>query len=263
MRLSKHTLEEIEEARSASRIEITTDEQWEEWKKIHQSLNRRIISDAGEEGWGARITNLDGVIFPMLGDDGIKIARAKGTSTILEILRNNKTGKCFPWYKSGLLGYDHITEEAIEGADCDKVFVFSRFLVKVIEVDKGDDEAIEYWIKRFAALFNRLAYYKKIEYGILSNFSALPLADLEAERKVQEAALGGLKSGKSSDELADELTKIRKDAMEEAKTMRVALMVYPYSHFETEELNNWLGNHAFAEEGELGSGDWDNLPDVE
>ena len=45
MRLEKHTPEEIEAAKKESGDATPTDEQLEEWIKVHDSLNKRIISD--------------------------------------------------------------------------------------------------------------------------------------------------------------------------------------------------------------------------
>lgn len=257
MRLSKHTPEEIEIAKKESGDATPTEEQLEEWKLIHNKLNKDHALSV-ESQIGCRIVNLDNVVWPMLGSYGKSVAHGKGSSTVMEILKNKKTGHHFPWCKSGLLGYEHITEEALEGIDCERVVVLCQFLNKVIEVEKGNIEQIEYWIKRFAALFNQLAYYGKIKYGILSTFMAMPLADIEAERQVMEYA----KSFPTTDGLSEKLDQIRQEVMNKSKTMRVMLAVYPYTHFELEELNEWLGNPAFVPEGDLGTTDWSGLPDV-
>jgi hypothetical protein len=253
MRLAKHTQEEIDEAKKQSGDATPTPEQLAEWERVHQSLNRELSFSMQDNGVSTAITNIDNVVIPHLGDAGQRIARCRGRSTVMEVLKNNKTDKVFPWHKSELTGYEHITEEAIDGLDCNREFVLTVFLTKMITVDKGSN--IEYWIKRFAAMFNRLAYYDKINYGILSSFIALPLGDLDAEREVNQAVKNGVLDAK-------ELSKIRKKWTDKAKTMRILLMVYPYSHYEKEELNEWLGNEAFVEEGGLGNDDWSGLPDV-
>ena len=261
MRLEKHTPEEIEEAKKESGHSIPTEEQLEEWKKVHTQINRRMASVGSGSGLG--IANLNTVIFPLLGESALKVARICGTTTVLELYRNDKTGKHFPWSDSGLLGYDYITKEALEGLDLNRTFVLCQFISKVIEVTKGNKEELEYWIKRFAAVFNRLAYYNKIDYGILSSFMALPLADLETEWRVQEYRKTLLKDGDlCSVEAEMAVSKIREESAAEAKTMRIALMVYPYTHFSPEELNDWLHNPAFVREGEIGTLDWSGLPDV-
>lgn len=188
-----------------------------------------------EQLGGANTINLDGVIQPHLtSKKAQQVYRCKGSSTVIELLKNMETGACFPWYRSELSGYEYITKEAIEGMTLELVIVFCRCLCKLVKIDSGDTDMFDYWIKRFAATFVKLADAEMIKYGVLMPFSALLIADL---------ADGGT-------------------VKHETSTKRIMLMVYPYSHLEVGELNEWLGNEAFVKEGAIGSYDWSGLPEV-
>lgn len=261
MRLDKHTNEEIEIAREESGFALPNSEQIEEWKKVHERINQDMARD--DLNRRLQIINLDEVIWPYLGQMGKTVARIKGGSTVMELLRNEKSGVYFPWCKSHILGYEYITEAAIEGIECTRHHVLCRYMCKVVEIDKGDTEKLEYWVKRFGAAFSKLAEAGKIKYGILSNFIALPLADLEAETAGQKAMRLAQEAGARIREAEKARIKATKEAAAESKTRRIALLVYPYSHLEIEELNDWVGNPLFVEEGDLGTTDWENLPEAD
>ena len=261
MRLEKHTPEEIDQAREESGFSNPSKEDMEEWTKLHEQLHTDVAGRAAKLGG---VISLQGVILPLLSRQGLVVARGAGTSTVLELLKNKENGMCFPWYRSGLLGYEYITQEALKGMECEITTVLCRFAGKVIEIEKGDDAKLEYWVKRFAALFNHLADNDKIKYGILAPFMALPLANLSAESAGEKALRIAQETGAqlTRDKL-DEIKEVKIRVEAESPTRRIALMVYPYTHLENEELNEWLGNPVFVEEGELGTQEWDGLPDVE
>jgi hypothetical protein len=87
------------------------------------------------------------------------------------------------------------------------------------------EEVPDEWIRRFALLVNKLTEEDKISYGILGPPVSLPLATIEHGR------------------------------------IRFMLLLYCFSDFEKDELNEWLGNPAFIDEGGLGTEDWTNLPE--
>jgi len=260
--------EEIKEAQEQSGDATPTPEELEEWKKIHQQLNQDL---AEREENRSGIINLNKVIIPMfdpyVDKKTLTVIHGRGTSTVLELLRNKKSGACFPWCKSEILGYESITEAALEGAgEFELVTVLCQYLCKLVEIKKGDTEKLEYWIKRFAGTFRKLAENDKIKYGMLSTFMALPLADFETESRIQKEYVRILKEISTDDSWKDgsgfskKIEEMRAEGYAKATTRRILLMVYPYSHYEREELNEWLGNPAFVEEGEIGSDDWDGLP---
>jgi hypothetical protein len=261
MRLEKHTEEEIEAARSESGWALPNEEQIKEWTKVHDKLSQDLAERDLQRQ--LQVINLDHVIWPYLSRMGQMVARGKGTSTVLELLHNEKSGAYFPWAKSGILGYDYIDEAVFEGSGIEltRHCVFCRYMCKVIEIDKGDTEKLEYYVRRFAAVFNKLADSCKIQYGILAPFMALPLADIAAENAGMQALRAAQEAGvQLSSEKLQEIEDIKVKVREESKTRRILLMVYPYSHLETEELNEWMGNPVFVEEGGLGTDDWENLP---
>lgn len=263
MRLEKHTDEEIELAKEESGDATPSKEELEEWKIVHNKMNADLVRKANEQ-LGCQIISLQGVILPYLEGRARRIAQTGGTSTVLELLRNEKTGVCFPWYQSGLLGSEYVTREALDGAGTFAVTtVLCQFLTKQIEIDKGDNDKLEYWVKRLAATFTKLADAEKIKYGILAPFMILPLANLDAEGAGESVLRLAMESGaRLSPEKIAEVQAIKDKITDECPTRRLLLMVYPYTHFEREELNEWLGNEAFVEEGALGTTDWDGLPDV-
>jgi hypothetical protein len=236
-----------------------------EWRKVHRALGENMAQQATETLVNQTIS-LQRVILPLLSAQGLRISRGMGTSTVLELLKN-KNGVCFPWYKSGLIGYEYITEKALEGMECTIDTVLAQFLCKVIEIEKGDTEKLQYWIRRFAALFNHLADSGKISYGILGPFIALPLASSQREGWDKLAGMHALRTAKEvgarlSEEALDKIEAEETKVQEEVTTRRIALIVYPYTHLEREELNEFLGNPAFVEEGESGTDDWSGLPEV-
>lgn len=262
MRLEKHTEEEIELAKKESGIVTQpNEEQMQEWIKIHEDLNLKLAKNEANYLNG-RIVDMQKVVLPHLDGRALHIARTKGYSTVLEILKNNKSGFCFPWHKSDIEGYEYITDEALAGGDFSVCTVLCRYMTKLIEINVGDTLTLSHYVKRFALTFAKLAYHNKISYGIFGPFMALPLADVKAESDYNKALRVAQEAGaRLTSEKLKELDEAKKRTHKEAKTRRILLMVYPYSHFETEELNEWLGNDAFVEEGALGSDDWSGLPE--
>jgi len=268
MRLEKHTEDEIDRAREESGFARPNEDQIKEWRKVHEKMNADL-AQAANNRISCYAIGLDQVIWPHLSRMGQMVARGKGTSTVLELIHNNKSDVDFPWYKSGLIGYDYINEAVLEGMDTtfSRRSVFCRSLTKLIEIDKGDTEKLEYWVKRFAVLFNKLANACKIQYGILAPFMALQLADKTAEsageQALEQARLVAQAAGaRIPPEKLAKIEATKAKIRVESKTRRILLMVYPYSHLEREELNEWLGNEAFVEEGGIGSDDWAGLPDI-
>jgi hypothetical protein len=264
MRLEKHTDEEIKVAQEESGFSVPTEQDMKEWEQIHKMINMKH-AELHEALGGATIINLDLVVRPLLtGKKAQCVARGRGFSTILELLYNPVSDTHFPWAGSGMAGYEYLTDEVFKGTDLEFIrrTVLCQFMCKLIEIDRGDTKKLEYWVKRFAATFEKLAESEKIKYGILAPFMALPLADLAAESAGDQALRVAQKAGAQlSSEKLDEITAMKNKMYDEAPTRRILLMVYPYSHLEREELNEWLGNEAFTEEGALGSDDWTNLPE--
>jgi hypothetical protein len=96
-------------------------------------------------------------------------------------------------------------------------------LSKLVKL-KLDEPMPEEWIKRFALLIDKLAEAEKIKYGVLGPPVMLHLAIVEPKR-------------------------------------RVMLIQYCFSDESLDQLNEWLQNEAFIEEGGLANDDWTNLPE--
>lgn len=220
--------------------------------------DNKIFPSAEEADWIPRVTDINRLVLPELSEAGKIVAIYPGSEPIAELLRNKKTAKVFPWHRSGIMGYEHITDEALEGGQFDAVHVHARHICKLTEVKKGESPG--YWIKRFAALFSHLADHGRIKFGMLGPFTAAPLADIETEKKISEL----IKSceGTDPEALKNSIDEIRQKGMADAATMRVALLACPYTLYEVDELNEWLGGQAFVEEGAIGTDDWSGLPEV-
>ena len=95
-------------------------------------------------------------------------------------------------------------------------------LSKVVRL--GEDGTFGDWPRRFALLINKLVDAGKIGQGVLAPPAAICLAPVDAGQP------------------------------------RYLFVAYPHSDVSKEELNTWLGNEAFTDEGDLGSEDWDGLP---
>ncbi len=263
MRLEKHTDDEIRMAKEQSAPSIPpSKDELEEWNIVHKKMNADLARKADEQ-LGSQIISLQGVILPKLKGHALALAQSNGCSTVMELMYNPASGHHFPWKGSGLTGYEYIDEKALKGLELQRRTVLCQFMAKLITIDKGDNDKLEYWVTRMAAAFTKLADADKIEYGILAPFMALPLADLDAESAGNAALRIAMESGARLE--PGTLAKIQaiKDAKsKENSTRRLLLLVYPYTHLEREELNTWLGNEAFVEEGDIGSDDWTGLPDV-
>jgi hypothetical protein len=83
------------------------------------------------------------------------------------------------------------------------------------------------WVRRFALLINKLVDAGKIDYGVVATPIVLPLAKIVGAPH------------------------------------RWLICLYVFSDYSRTDLNEWLGNEAFVEEGEIGTDDWEGLPDEE
>ena len=99
-------------------------------------------------------------------------------------------------------------------------------LAKVVSFETMPSDMPEEWIRRYAMLINKLANADKLSYGVLGPPVFLSLAKLEGQER----------------------------------PYRLMFCLYVFSDFKPEELNEWLGNTAFIEEGGCGHDDWSNLP---
>ena len=97
-------------------------------------------------------------------------------------------------------------------------------LQKVVSFDDLPEDLPEEWVRRFALLVDKLAEADKIDYGVLGAPIFMDLAMIGPKH-------------------------------------RVLITLYVFSDFEKDELNEWLGNPAFVDEGGLGTDDWTNLPE--
>lgn len=97
-------------------------------------------------------------------------------------------------------------------------------LAKMIRVGHEVEEAPDEWVRRFALLVDKLAEDEKIKYGTLGPPISMVLAKIDGDQ-------------------------------------RMLLLLYCFSDLDREELNEWLGNEAFIEEGGMGTDDWSGLPE--
>lgn len=111
-----------------------------------------------------------------------------------------------------------------EGQEYNRETHIMMCLTKLVVFNEPVEDLPDEWVRRFALLVDKLAEAEKIDYGVLGGPIFMPLVQIEGKH-------------------------------------RIMIALYVFSDYEKEELNEWLGNPAFVDEGGLGDEDWTNLPE--
>lgn len=186
----------------------------------------------------SRIHVLNDIIVQHIGDKALRVVATPLYSTVFEI--NPKEKSVLQREPSG----------AYKNPCPDPEFREVRYFCKIVDLSEG----IPDWLfPRLGTVFNALAEEGMVGYGSLAPVALLPLASGKQEvidyEKMQEQDID------EENSYADLKTLPKK--IQDMGPPRAAVLWYVGSDYSKEELNEFLGNAAFVDEGELGDSNWD------